>query len=116
MHHMRPSDFTPMAIDQSALDRFRDELLAAMRGELLDATRASEARLDGRLARIEASVAEARRHMDVVAAGLRSDIGLVAEGVVTLTEGLRADMRDGFETLDRHVMRLETRLLSGERG
>jgi hypothetical protein len=116
-----------MAIDESALDRFRDQLLAAMRVEMLEANRASEARLeerlDARLARIEASVAEmgsqvaeTRRHMDVVAEGLRSDISLVAEGVVTLTERLSSEMREGFEMLDRRVMRLEARLLSDPRG
>ena len=140
-----------MAIDESALDRFREQLLAAMRVEMLEATRASEARLeerldarferlgarleerlgarleerldarleerlDARLARIEASVAETRRHMDVVAERLRSDISLVTEGVITLTERLSGEMREGFETLDRRVMRLEARLLSDPRG
>jgi hypothetical protein len=117
-----------MAIDEAALDRFRDDLLAAIRGELsdmreqlVDETRASQARLEERLetridARIEASAAETRRHMSVVAEELTSKIALVAEGVIMLTERLSGDMREGFETLDRRVMRLEARLLSGERG
>ena len=119
-----------MPADEAALDRFRDEILAAMR--------ASEARLEARIdvsagdtrrdlaAEIAASaadtrrdlaaqIAEARRHMDVVAERLRSDIALVAEGVVTLTERLGTEMREGFETLDRRVMRLESRRLSDER-
>ncbi len=109
-----------MAIDDGALDRFRDEVLAAMR--------ASGARLEARIdvsaadtrrdvaAQIAAGTAETRRHMDVVTEGLRSEIALVAEGVVTLTEHLGAEMREGFETLDRRVMRLEARLLSEGRG
>ena len=80
-----------MAIDESALERLRDDLLAAMRE--------SEARLEARLgARIDASSAETRRHMGVVAEDLRSKIALVAEGVVTLTERLGAELREGFET------------------
>jgi len=41
----------------------------------------------------------------VVAEGLKSDIALVAEGVVTL-------MRAGVEVIDRRLLRVETRLLS----
>ena len=104
-----------MPADETALDRFRDEILAAMR--------ASEARLEARIdvsaadtrRDLAAQIAETRRHMDVVAERLRSDIALVAEGVVTLTERLGTEMREGFETLDRRVMRLESRRLSDER-
>ena len=120
-----------MAMDDAAPDRLRDDLLAAMRdsehrirgelteaisgsehrirGEFTEAISGSEARLD---ARIDASAAETRRHMGVVAEGLKSDIALVAEGVVTLTERLGAEMREGVEIIDRRLLRVETRLLS----
>ena len=78
---------------------------------------AAEARLELRRpkddrARIEASAAETRRHMGVVAEGLRSNIALVAEGVVTLTERLGAEMREGVEIIDRRLLRVEARLLA----
>jgi hypothetical protein len=91
-------------------------------GEVADAISASETRLEARLearlgARIDASAAETRRHMGVVAEDLTSKIALVAEGVITLTECLSAEMSDGFDVLDRRLLRLETRLLSSpERG
>ena len=107
-----------MAVDDAALERLRDDLLTAIsaairdsehriRGELTEAISASEARLG---ARIDASAAETRRHMGVVAEGLRSDTALVAEGVVTLTERLGAEMREGVEIIDRRLLRVETRL------
>jgi len=105
-----------MAVDDTGLERLRDDLLAAIRdsehrirGESTGAISASEARLG---ARIDASAAETRRHMGVVAEGLKSDIALVAEGVVTLTERLGAEMRAGVEVIDRRLLRVETRLLS----
>ena len=109
-----------MAVDDAALERFRDDLLAAISaaildsehrilGELAETISASEARLG---ARIDASAAETRRHMGVVADDLKSNITLVAEGVVTLTERLSAEMREGVEILDRRLLRVETRLLS----
>jgi len=105
-----------MAVDDTGLVRLRDDLLAAIRdsehrirGEFTGAISASEARLG---ARIDASAAETRRHMGVVAEGLKSDIALGAEGVVTLTERLGAEMRAGVEVIDRRLLRVETRLLS----
>src|SRR5712692_3551580 len=105
-----------MAIDDAALESFRDDLPAAIRdsehrirGGFAEVISASEARLG---ARIDASAAETRRHMDMVAADLRSNIALVAEGVVTLTERLSAEMREGVEIIDRRLLRVETRLLS----
>src|SRR5712691_6224671 len=96
--------------------RIRGELAEAIsgsehriRGELTEAISASEARL---VARIDASAAETRRHMGVVAEGLTSNIALVAEGVVTLTERLSAEVREGVEIIDRRLLRVETRLLS----
>ena len=117
-----------MSVDDAALERLRDDLLAAIRaairesehrirGEIGDAIAASETRLEARLdtrlgARIDASAAETRRHMGVVADDLKSKIALVAEGVVTLTERLGAEMRQGFDIVDRRLLRLEARLLS----
>ena len=117
-----------MAVDDAALERLRDDLLAAIRaairesehrirGEIGDAIGASETRLEARLearlgARIDASAAETRRHMGVVADDLKSKIAHVAEGVVTLTERLGAEMRQGFDIVDRRPLRLEARLLS----
>jgi chromosomal replication initiation ATPase DnaA len=128
-----------MAVDDAALDRLREDLLVAIRaaildsehrirGEVVDAVSASEHRLGGEIsasetrletrlearlgAKIEASAAETRRHMGVVAEDLTSKIALVAEGVLTLTERLGAEMSDGFDILDRRLLRLETRLLS----
>ena len=113
-----------MAVDDAALERLRDDLLAAIRaairesehrirGEIGDAITASGTRLEARLgARIDASAAETRRHMGVVADDLKSKIALVAEGVVTLTERLGAEMRQGFDIVDRRLLRLEARLLS----
>src|SRR2546426_8891050 len=105
-----------MAVEDAGLERLRDDLLAAIRdyvhrirGEFTGAISASEARLG---ARIEASAAETRRHMGVVAEGLKSVIALGAEAVVTLTERLGAEMRAGVEVIDRRLLRVETRLLS----
>jgi hypothetical protein len=105
-----------MAVDDAALERLRDDLLAAIRdsehrirGEFAEAISTSEARLG---ARIDASAAETRRHMGVVAEGLKSNIALVAEGVVTLTARLSAEMREGVEIIDRRLLRVEARLLS----
>lgn len=111
------------AVSASEL-RIRGEIADAVsasehrvRGEVTDAISASETRLEARLAarlgaRIDASAAETRRHMGVIAEGLRSKIALVAEGVITLTERLGAEMGEGFDLLDRRLLRLETRLLS----
>jgi len=109
-----------VAVDDAGLERLRDDLLTAInaairdsehriRGGFTGAISASEARLG---ARIDASAAETRRHMGVVAEGLKSDIALVAEGVVTLTERLSAEMREGVEIIDRRLLRVETRLFS----
>lgn len=95
-----------MATDDPALERLREDLLAALR--------ASEARLEARLgARIDAAAAETRRHMDVIGEDLRTKIALVAEGVVTLTERLAGELRHTTEIFDRRLLRLEARLLAG---
>ena len=96
--------------------RIRGEITSAiaaseqrMRGEIAAAIAASEARLG---ARIDASAAETRRHMGVVAEQLTSKIALVAEGVITLTERLAAKMEEGFDVIDRRLLRVEARLLA----
>lgn len=122
------------AVSASEL-RVRGEIVDAvsvsehrLRGEIVDAVSASEhrlrgeisasetrleARLEARLgARIDSSAAETRRHMGVVAEDHTSKIALVAEGVITLTERLGAEMSAGFDILDRRLLRLESRLLS----
>ena len=82
----------------------RDELLAAMRLAISESETRQEARLDARLgARIDASADDTRRHMDVVAEDLKS---------ITLTERLRAETRDGFDVVDRRLLRLENKRLS----
>lgn len=51
-----------------------------------------------------------RCHFDVVAESLRGDIGLLAEGQVTLQEridGLRMELKADIANLDRRVMRLD---------
>ena len=116
-----------VAIRAAILDsehRIRGEIADAVsasehriRGEITDPISASETRLEARLearlgARIDASAAETRRHIGVVAENLTSKIALVAESVITLTERLSAEMSAGFDLLDRRLLRLETRLLS----
>jgi hypothetical protein len=120
-----------VAIRAAILDsehRIRGEIADAVsasehriRAEFTETIAASETRLETRLearlearlgARIDASAAETRRHMGVIAEGLTSKIALVAEGVIMLTERLGAQMSEGFDLLDRRLLRLETRLLS----
>ena len=105
-----------MPLDDPALERFRDQILAAIRdseyrirGEIADAISASERHVRGEIAdvvaasgtrleaRIDASAAETRRHMGVVAEDLKSKIALVAEGVIVLTERHNARMEEGFD-------------------
>jgi len=97
--------------------RVRGELSSAIvdsetrvRGELSSVIAGSETRVRSELgARIDVSADETRRHMGVVAEDLKSKIAVVAEGIVTLTEKLAADMREGFDVVDRRLLRLETR-------
>jgi hypothetical protein len=96
-------------IDTSAAEARLGARIEASAAEARLDTSAAEARLG---ARIEASAAETRRHMGVVAEGLRSNITLVAEGVVTLTERLGAEMREGVEIIDLRLLRVEARLLA----
>ena len=82
-------------------------------GARIETVAAETSSLETRLgARIDASAAETRAHMGVLADDLRSKLSLVAEGVITLAERLSAEMRDGFNVLDRRLLRVETRLLA----
>lgn len=59
---------------------------------------------------IQASAAETRRHFEVVAESLRSDIQLVAEGVTALDEKLerfRNEVRQEFSKVDRRLLHLD---------
>ena len=82
-------------------------------------------RIDAVVAQIQLSAEETRRHFDVVAEGMRADVRLVAEGVVSLAErvdrveeNLRQEIREtrrdltalvtvSYTDLDRRVRRLE---------
>lgn len=100
----------------------RNDRLQQMQQRLLQAIAAAEgggrAYADAMEARIrqdvQAESAETRRHFDVVGENLRSEIRLVAEGVVTLDQKhdrLREEMREELARVDRRVLRLEARAL-----
>ena len=66
------------------------------------------------LARIDASAAETRRYMGVVAEDLRSDIKAVAEGLGALDEKVerfRGEVREDFGRVDRRLLHLEVRVI-----
>jgi len=66
------------------------------------------------LARVDASAAETRRYMGVVAEDLRSDIKAVAEGLGALDEKVerfRGEVRDDFRKVDRRLLHLEVRVI-----
>jgi len=74
--------------------------------------------MEGRIRQdVQAESAETRRHFDVVAEGLRSEIRLVGEGVLTLDQKhdrLREEMHQEFARVDRRILRLEARVLPEE--
>jgi F0F1-type ATP synthase membrane subunit b/b' len=66
------------------------------------------------LARIDASAAETRRYMGVVAEDLKSDIKAVAEGLGALDEKVdrfRGEVHHEFATVDRRMLHLEVRVI-----
>lgn len=83
---------------------------------------AVEARFD-RLRRelgqdIQASAAETRRHFEVIAESLRSEIQVVAEGLNTLdekAERFREEVRQEFSKVDRRFLHLDARISVLER-
>ena len=100
----------------------RNDRLQQMEQRLLQAIAAPEGRgrggADATEARIrqdvQAESAETRRHFDVVGENLRSEIRLVAEGVVTLDQKhdrLREEMWQELARVDWRVLRLEARTL-----
>lgn len=61
------------------------------------------------------SAAETRRHFDVVAGGLMSKIGLVAEGLAGLdqkVDRLATEMCSEFQKIDRRFLHLEARIIA----
>jgi len=66
------------------------------------------------LSRVDASAAETRRYMGVVAEDLRSDIKAVAEGLGALDERVerfRGEVREDFGRVDRRLLHLEVRVI-----
>jgi hypothetical protein len=66
------------------------------------------------LDRVDASAAETRRHFDVVAEDLKSDIKAVAEGLGALDEKVerfRGEVREDFGRVDRRLLHLEVRVI-----
>ncbi|MBI4590618.1 MAG: hypothetical protein HY725_17450 [Candidatus Rokubacteria bacterium] len=84
------------------------------------------AALDGRFDRlrqelrqdIQASAAETRRHFEVIAESLRSEIQVVAEGLNALDEKVerfRDEVRQEFSKVDRQFLHLDARIAVLER-
>ena len=66
------------------------------------------------LARVDASAAETRRYIGIVAGGLKSDIKAVAKGLGALDEKVdrfRGEVRDDFGRVDRRLLHLEVRVI-----
>lgn len=64
--------------------------------------------------KITETAEETRRHSGVVAEGLRDEIRLVAEGVLTVDQKLerfRGEVAEEFRRVDTRLLRLEARIL-----
>ncbi len=107
---------------EPSLDEVRHELrqeihasAAQVRQELRQEIQAGAAGIREELRQeIQASAVETRRHFDVVAEGLRSEIRLLAEGIGTLdqkVERFREEVREEFHKVDRRFLRLEAERL-----
>jgi hypothetical protein len=115
----------PRPVDSSDLDRLGDglrreihlssedvrahvaQVVADLRREMRKTTAAI-------LDRVDASAAETRRHFDVFAEGLRSDIRAVAERLGALDENVerfRGEVREDFGKVDRRLLHLEVRVI-----
>jgi hypothetical protein len=57
-------------------------------------------------AELKADAAETRRHFDVVAEGLRTDVHMIAEGLVALQASVDVQHTDVMRILDQHDRRL----------
>jgi hypothetical protein len=67
---------------------------------------------------IQASAAETRRHFEVLAESLRSEIQVVAEGLGSLDEKVerfRDEVRQEFGKVERRFLRLDARIAVFER-
>ena len=83
------------------------QVVAEFRQEMRETTAAI-------LDRVDASAAETRRHFDVVAEALRSDIKTVAEGLGALDEKVerfRGEVHHEFAKVDRRLLHLEVRVI-----
>jgi hypothetical protein len=83
------------------------QVLSDLRQEMRETTAAI-------LDRVDASAAETRRHFDVVAEGLGSDIKAVAEGLGALDEKVerfRGEVHHEFAKVDRRLLHLEVRVI-----
>ena len=114
-----------MDVLDPGLDRLRQQLVEEVRASEVRTGRRVEAlgaRIDTVEAglidlrhRVDATAAETRRHFDVAAEALRSDIVVVAEGVAMLdekTERFRDEVRGEFSMVDRRFLHLEARVIS----
>ena len=67
---------------------------------------------------IQASAAQTRRHFEVIAESLRSEIQAVAEGLSALDENVerfRNEVREEFSKVDRRFVHLDGRIAVLER-
>jgi hypothetical protein len=115
-----------MSVHEPGLDQLRRELIEAIQAvdasirQRVDGLEASVrqdiASVESRLHdRMDGIAAETRRHFDVAAESLRSDIVLVAEGLTALDEKMerfRGEVREEFVRVDRRLLHLEVRVSS----
>ena len=90
------------------LDRRFNEFRVEFRNELRNDIRNELA------ASVAEIIAETRRHFDVVAERLMDKIQLVGEGVIGVdqkVDRLAAEMRGGFQTVDRRILHLQARVI-----
>jgi hypothetical protein len=108
----------PRPADSSDFERLGGNLreeMSAMGADLRQEIQTSVAVV---LARIDASAAETRRYMGVVAEDLKSDIKAVAEGLGALdekVERLRGEVRKDFGKMDRRLLHRQARVIGRSR-
>jgi predicted ribonuclease YlaK len=94
---------------QATGEQIRTELRQEIRASAAE-TRLQMEQFESRiLARVDASAAETRRYMGVVAEDLKSDIKAVAEGLGALDEKVerfRGEVREDFVRVDRRLLHL----------
>ena len=99
---------------QAMGEQVRTELRQEIRASATE-TRLQMEQFEARLlARVDASAAETRRYMGVVAEDLKSDIKAVAEGLGALDEKVerfRGEVREDFGRVDRRLLHLEVRVI-----